>query len=267
MTVADFDEHTAIEALGPVDASVRAWRGRLSDRWSIGQVPNGGYSAAIALRGLLAHTGRDNALSLTTHYYSPTIADEDFTLRTEIRRTGRSTTHADATLSQRDKVRVRCVGVFGKVPDGPVLLPAEPTPAPGPEWSPERDPLAQGLNMTLLESLDVRLHPDTPLPVEHGRPRTEGWVRFRDGRPNDPLALCLFADAFPPAILSAVPDTGWVPTLELTVHIRARAAPGWVRGEVTTGNVHDGFVVEDVRLWDSSGVLVVEGRQLALLRS
>lgn len=272
MTASTFDDDSAIELLDSTDSelsgtSARTWRGRLSSRWSIGQVPNGGYTAAVALRGLLAHTEHDTALSLTTHYYSPTIADHEFTLRTEIKRLGRTTTHADATLLQDDKVRLRCVGVLGEAPAGDVLFPALPADVPGPAESSERDPLAQGLNMTLLESLEVRLHPDTPLPVVNDRPRIEGWVRFRDQRVNDALALCLFADSFPPAILSAVPETGWVPTIELTTHMRAAAAPGWIRGEVTTTNVRDGYLVEDIRLWDSTNTLVVEARQLALLRT
>lgn len=272
MTPPNFDDDSHLELAetrsgSAGDASVKTWRGHLSTRWSIGQVPNGGYTAAVALRGLLAHTGHDTALSLTTHYYSPTIADHEVSLQTEIRRIGRTTTHADATLVQDGKVRLRCVGVFGAPPSGDVLFPAAPSAVPGPAESLERDPSAQGLNMSLLESLEVRLHPDAPLPVADNRPRIEGWVRFRDERANDALALCLFADSFPPAILSAVPETGWVPTIELTTHIRAAAAPGWIRGEVTTANVRGGYLVEDIRLWDSRNTLVVEARQLALLRT
>ena len=121
--------------------------------------------------------------------------------------------------------------------------------------------------MTLLDSLDMRLHPETPLPVVDDVARTQGWVRFRDSRENDALALGLFADSFPPAVLSAVPDAGWVPTIELTTHIRAAARSGWIRGESTTSNVHDGTLVENVRLWDSDETLVAEARQLALLRT
>lgn len=265
MTLPDFDQDTQV-GLIDTDGDNASWSGRLTSRWSIGRVPNGGYTAAVALRALLEHTKQESALSLTTHYYRPTIADANFQLETEIRRSGRTTTHADAVLIQDGKVRLRCIGMFGKTPEGEPLLPALPPEVPSVETSPERDPRAQGLNMTLLESLEVRLHPDTPLPVSNSVARIAGWVRFRDDRPVDALALCLFVDAFPPAMLSAVPNAGWVPTLELTTHIRAAAAPGWVRGEVTSGNVRDGYLVEDVRLWDSTNTLVAEARQLALLR-
>ncbi len=258
------DEHVDDEH---VDDLKRVWSGALTSNWSIGPVPNGGYSAAVALRALLAHTERESPWSLTTHYYRPTIGDTDVEVRTEILRRGRTTTHADAVLIQDDKTRLRCVGVFGDVPAGDVLFGSTPPPIPRPEDCPERDPAAQGLDMSLLQSLEVRLHSETPRPVDGSTVRVDGWVRFRDGRPNDALALCLFADTFPPAIVSALPETGWVPTIEMTTHIRAAAAPGWIRGQITTSNVHDGYLIEDVRLWDSAGTLVVDARQLALLKT
>lgn len=246
--------------------SEHQWRGRLSDNWSIGPVPNGGYSSALVVRALLQHTGCEVPLSLTTHFHRPTIAGADATITTQIIRTGRTATHADASLTQDGKVRLRCTGVFGAVPARDVLLANRPSDIPSPDECVPRDPMSQGLNMTLLDSLDMRLTPDALEPGGGTVARIDGWVRFRDGRPNDTLGLCLFADSFPPAIISERPETGWVPTLELTTHIRGSAEPGWIRGAVTTSNVHGRTVVEDVRLWDHTGLLVVEARQLALLR-
>ena len=58
---------------------------------------------------------------------------------------------------------------------------------------------------------------------------------------------------------------GWVPTLELTVHVRRRPAPGWLACQVWTDDVHNGKLIESVRLWDSTGQLVAQGRQLGYL--
>jgi len=38
---------------------------------------------------------------------------------------------------------------------------------------------------------------------------------------------------------------------------------GWIRAEVVTADIQDDLLVEDVRLWDESGVLVAQARQLA----
>ena len=55
-----------------------------------------------------------------------------------------------------------------------------------------------------------------------------GWLRLADGREPDPLMLLLARDALPPVAFD-LGLSGWTPTLELTVHVRARPAPGWLR--------------------------------------
>ena len=58
---------------------------------------------------------------------------------------------------------------------------------------------------------------------------------------------------------------GWVPTIELTVHVRQRPAPGWVCGQFVTEDLHDGRMIESGTLWDSTGALFARSRQLAML--
>jgi acyl-CoA thioesterase len=57
-----------------------------------------------------------------------------------------------------------------------------------------------------------------------------------------------------------------VPTVELTVQLRARPAPGWMLGRFQTHDLSEGRLVEDAALWDSRGRLVAQSRQLALVR-
>ncbi|MFD0359937.1 hypothetical protein ACFQZZ_00525 [Nocardia sp. GCM10030253] len=51
-------------------------------------------------------------------------------------------------------------------------------------------------------------------------------------------------------------------TIELTVHIRPRF--GWLACRIHTNHVIDGFR-EDFEIWDSTGALVAQSRQLALI--
>ena len=74
------------------------------------------------------------------------------------------------------------------------------------------------------------------------------------------------ADAFPPAVFGLLGPVGWVPTIELTVHLRRRPSPGWLLGEFWSEDLSDGRVLEDGALWDASGHLVAQSRQLALVR-
>ena len=264
----DFDEATALTRSDDPETDEVNWSGHMTTDWSIGPVPNGGYTGALMLRALLEHTERAAPKSITIHYYRPTIGDEACSITTEVRRVGRSMTHADATLTQDGKLRARAVGVFADYPAPEVLLQRPPKSIPPPEECPARSAQSQGLYMSLVDTLEIRITGsiDDVIDRSTSTASVEGWVRFRDGRANDALGLLLFADSFPPAVLAAAPGTGWVPTIELTVHVCAEAKPGWIRCEVSTSNVRGGTVIEDVRLWDSSGTLVVEGRQIAVLR-
>ena len=51
----------------------------------------------------------------------------------------------------------------------------------------------------------------------------------------------------------------------MTVHFRARPAPGWLRFRFSTRFAFGGHLDEDGELWDSSGQLVAQSRQLAVL--
>ena len=66
----------------------------------------------------------------------------------------------------------------------------------------------------------------------------------------------LFADAFPPAVHAVVERVGWVPTLELTVHVRRRPVAGWVQARLECDDVAGGWMVETGTLWDESGAVV-----------
>jgi len=90
-----------------------------------------------------------------------------------------------------------------------------------------------------------------------------GWIRFADGAPPSVLGLLAMADAFPPTMVGSV-DVGWVPTVELTVHLRRRPAPGWILGVFQTRFLIDGVLEQDGELWDSDGNLVALCRQMAL---
>ena len=79
------------------------------------------------------------------------------------------------------------------------------------------------------------------------------------------LGLLLATDAFPPTIFNADLPVAWTPTVELTAHIRANPAPGWLRCRFSTRFVSSGFLEEDGEVWDSTGRLVGQSRQLALV--
>ena len=241
--------------------------GKVHAGWSIGGNPNGGYLLALAVAALREASGRHrDPLSVTAHYLRPGLAGQPCEVDTTVVRSGRSLSTVRGTLSQDGVARLEVVAAMGDlaVQAPPVLtMPAPRIPAP--EECIARSGEQQGVMLPLVQLVDIRLDPSTVPGAQSGTARMAGWIRFRDGRPPDALACMLFADAFPPAVFGLLGLVGWVPTIELTVHLRRRPAAGWMLAQFHTQDLQDGRLIEDGALWDSQGNLVAQSRQLALL--
>jgi acyl-CoA thioesterase len=269
-----FDDDTRVMPLGAVpesQGSAAAFAGQVDAAWNIGANPNGGYLLALAAQALRQRTPRQpDPLSITVHYLRPGLSGAPCRIDTQLLRSGRTLSTARATLVQDGSARLELLATMGQLGESaaappPVLTMARPD-MPPPQACPTRSAPAQGVSLPILQRLDVRLHPDEAVPGAAGQARLSGWIRFTDGRAPDALACLLMADAFPPAVFGLLGMVGWVPTVELTVHLRRRPAPGWMLGRFWSQDLSDGRVIEDGALWDAAGQLVVQSRQLALVR-
>lgn len=95
-----------------------------------------------------------------------------------------------------------------------------------------------------------------------GRGVLQAWFRLADEREPDPISLLTVVDALPPVTFD-LGRMGWAPTMELTAHVRALPAPGWLVVRHETRNIAGGMFEEDCEVWDSAGRLVAQSRQLA----
>jgi len=259
-----FEAETAVERTGP-----GRWRGRLAPHWNIGDNPNGGYAAALVQHAMCAEAAHTDPVALTTHFLRPAEADAEAIVETELVREGRTVTSATGRLTQDGVERLRCLALFSRLggaegPDHEVVVAPDMAP---PMQCRLRQDLEQGVELPIASRLEVRIDPRFADPGVAGVAEMRGWIRRVDGRPPDTAVLALFADAFPPSPYPLLGRVGWVPTLEMTVHVRRRPGPGWIRGRFTTESMVDGYLVEDGQLWDEAGRLVAVSRQLALLRN
>jgi acyl-CoA thioesterase len=171
-----------------------------------------------------------------------------------------------------DRELVRVLANYGdhSQSQGPTVVQAQPPPMPPPdecEPAPHVGPMPNGLVAAIRDRIEWRVAPGTVgwmRGERTGQAVTGGWVRFADGRPADVDALPLIADCLTPPVFD-VAAGGWVPTLELTVHVRARPAPGWLRCWFRTRFLLDGYLEEDGEVWDENDHLVAQSRQLARL--
>ena len=247
------------------------WCGHINGQWSIGDNPNGGYLVANAMNAIreLAPDHPD-PLSVTAHYLRPGVPDSDCDIEARMIRRGRTLTTASASLSQNGKSRIEVLAAFGDLMTpgaanavkNQLTIPAPVIPKP--EDCPVRSAKEQGVDLPLLSRMDIRIHPDQAK-SGHGDALMSGWIRFQDDTPADTLAAVMFLDAFVPSVFGVLGVIGWVPTLELTVHVRRRPAPGWLLGQFRTRDLAEGRMVEDGLLWDNQGQLIAQSRQIGLV--
>ena len=258
-----FDQDIAVTDLGEGQ-----WQGYVSSAWNIGDNPNGGYLVSIAISALGQSLPHPDPVSITTHYLRPGSPEQPCSIQVEILRTGKTLSTARATLSQQGKARLEVLAVFGDLSQSVGVDSSLSIPAPGivkPEQCPARDGTKQGVELPIAARLDTRLDPSS---AEHGKSdiaELNGWNRFADDREPDSKSLPLFCDTFPPSPFAILGVIGWVPTVELTVHVRRRPNPGWIQAQFKSNDLCMGRMIEDGCLWDSTGALVAQSRQIGLV--
>ncbi|WP_046468296.1 thioesterase family protein [Allosalinactinospora lopnorensis] len=248
----------------------RAGGGRtatVTDRWTVltGH-PNGGYLLALAVNALREEITRPDPLVVSGFFLRP--ADPGpAVLSTEAVRRGRRTTTGQVRLFQKGKEALRATATFGDLSannEGTHSLAAPPELPPPDECL---DPLAGFAlsGLSLLDRIEYRT-PRRPGWLD-GRPSKtptmEFWMRLAGGYDAGVAALPFLVDAGPPVALE-LGEAG-SSTVELTVHVRARPAPGWLACRAATRNISGGFHEEDFDIWDSTGTLVAQSRQFAML--
>lgn len=253
----EFDADTAVEA-----TTAGRYRACVHERWHVGSVANGGYVMSIGMRALGRSLTAVDPLTVTAHFLRPTLAGP-LDIETEVVKSGRRFATGVARLLQGGKEVVRLLGTYGDVArqSGPTRISAGPPAVPraGEGISrPDAPQVAARYDHCFAEEDLAWLRGE-----RSGLAEIRGKVRFRDGRRPDALALSALADSFPPPAFAWIEPT-WLPTLELTLHVRARPRGDWLHCVFRTRFLFGGLLEEDGELWDETGQLVALSRQLAM---
>ncbi|GAB2875773.1 thioesterase family protein [Streptomyces deserti] len=267
----EFDRDTAVTLRAPGVYDID-----LSAGWTIINAVNGGYLLAVLGRALADALPHPDPFTISAHYLTASQPGPAV-VRTETVRTGRTLSTGQASLFQYDEEgheveRIRVLASYGDLDSLPddVRTTARPPAIPPMEqcFGPEDGPAPVSGSSAIADRLMLKLDPSTlgwALGQPSGRGEMRAWFGLADGRDADPLSLLLAVDALPPTAFE-LGLSGWVPTVELTVHVRCRPAPGPLRVSITTRNLAGGFLEEDAEVWDSADRLVAQSRQLARVR-
>ena len=245
--------------------------GQIQPGWDIFGAANGGYLLSILARAMAQEANGRDLISINGHFTSPgrpgpvtvdvkpvKVGGTLSTLRAELIANTRILIAATATFGSKDRTISSHEMVDSAPPDLPPVAecvlsvpdPSRPLPPP------------------LMSKVQVALHPEDAgfmIGDRTGISRLRGWFNLRDHEEPDPLAVVVAADAFPPAIFNTTLPLGWIPTLDLGVHIRDPGPHGWLKCQFRTRFVKGGLLEEDSEIWDENDRLVAQSRQLALV--
>jgi acyl-CoA thioesterase len=260
-----FDEDIALRSLGPGRYACEISR----KHWVIAG-PNGGYLAALLTRAGDEHLAepRRQLRSFTVHYLRPPSAGSaEIEVTTE--QLGRSVAYLRLKMTQNEKPILIATGAWAMPREG-----YEFAGWPMPETHPP-EACSSVVTDRHAEPPPIRKQWETRSAVakELGSgelPDLTWWIRPPIHRELDTAMIVAITDALPPPIFVTEVLPMSVPTVDLTVHIRAQLSavawqPGdWVLARFSTRYASGGFLEEDGALWSADGTLLAHSRQLAL---
>jgi hypothetical protein len=291
-----FDEATAVSRRGEglYDAEPDARFALVAPGGNVPPAVNGGALLATVLRAVLDCSAHPHPVATSAHFLRvPQLAPAQ--IEVNWLKHGKTASTARATLVQDGKPILDTTVTTGTVPsgpaDGPVGCLVDATPAfgdgPGTADSAALNWTGQPPDFpTIEECIDLGKWPGTvaadgtagfAAQVEvlldpastgwrsnepSGLPEMRGYFRLREDRDPDALVLALAVDALPPVVFG-LGATGWAPTVELTWHMRAVPAPGPLQVATRCRHVSGGWFDEEAEVWDASGRLVAQSRQIA----
>ncbi|MDX6743684.1 thioesterase family protein [Actinocorallia sp. A-T 12471] len=251
-----YQEATSVTPQGDGEYAVR-----LAEEYSFGEAVNGGYLMGVLLRAAVAESPHAHPLTTAASFLRPAQPGPAQVV-VEPRKTGRTAATARVSLVQNGKPIVDAMVTTGTL---------DPTSEPA--YQGERPPIPpieecrpSGHDRSgFVAQVDMRFDPAVMGWLDgepSGRPEMRAHFRLASGEDPDPYVLALALDALVPVVVNTG-NVGWSPTVDLTWHLRALPAPGWLTVHGGGRLVRDGWNDEDVEIWDSSGTLVAQSRQLA----
>lgn len=259
-----FDADTAVAALGG-----GRFAATMSERWWVGNGPNGGYVAAVILKAIVAAAaGARPPRSLTVHFLEAPAAGP-VEVAVTIEREGSRASFLSARVTQDGATRATALAVLSESWSEDGFSEVEMPAAGEPGELHTLDPSVEG-RPNMLQN--YRLRPALGEPAFSGGPARNGaWIRTREPRTLDaPLAATLL-DTWFPAPFVRLDGPRRAPTIDYTVHFRSPLPPAGAGPEdayliaFRSGTARHGFFEEDGELWSADGVLLAQSRQLALL--
>lgn len=275
---------TELLALTEVDAPVApgiTYRTTIGESFTIGPKVHGGTMQMVVARAATRafddlapddsalHAADVVPVAIASDYLSaPDPGEVELTVT--VRKRGRTVSLLHVDLAQNGRTMVSSSVTLARPDSGtshhsaPHGLDDLPLVPPADAVYLDNSPVAEVIHLG--GALDLALDPKTFLVIrgETGDPVIRGWVLPKGHVDPTSDFSVLVCDISPPVVMN-LGLFGWAPTVQLTTYIRREPAPGWLRFAATSIEVGPGMFEEDHLVVDSTGAVVAQSRQLALI--
>jgi acyl-CoA thioesterase len=274
------------------------YEGFVTDIWSIGDAPNGGYLMMMAINAGLetCPPNHPDPICFTATYLAK--ADENVPAQLHVRQLQqtRSTTTVTVTMIQAGVVRSEYTGLYGSLNTVQSMNYSHLPPIS--KDLPQRSDCLYGSKdwrklfghkLNIVAQTDVYVSPTSPAAkgICQGQIVDEASVACYLGLANQErlslLSMAFFNDAMFPSVINLVPDAKWIPTLQYTVHFW-NAPPSallpsntskeieedrlFVMGKFDTNYIKNSWLYTDGEIWSYDGkILLATSRQMARVMS
>ncbi|MGB5326013.1 MAG: thioesterase family protein [Pseudomonadales bacterium] len=234
----------------------------ISDNWLQGRTTYGGMSAALCLHaGTLLHAGLPPLRSAQINFVGP--ASGDVVAKSRILRRGKSVSFLEVELHGEKGLATHAVFCFGEARESRLAADfgVKPLPRKRVDCPSFHDPKKQPVFAAQFESLLVE--GDHPV-SSSDRNAVMLWIRHRDAAATDLVALIGVADMPPPAVLPMFRTFAPISSMNWSLNFLSESPvteDRWWLFESVAEHARDGYSSQDMRIWNSSGELVVTARQ------
>ena len=244
----------------------------IPEGWGQGRATYGGLVGSLLLSHLTAKLGDvfgARVLRSATISFIGAVNPGEIQFTTEIFRSGKSVTQAEARLLQNGEVMAILLASFGSPRVSGIDIPAQHS-APeykGPDQS-VKFPYIAGLTPEFLQKVDARQSQGELPYTGSDVPDFGGWMRWNDEFPQMTVAHLLgLVDVWPPSVLSMLKGPANASTLswniEFLSHAFEQSSKNWWQYQVATDLAKDGYAHAEAHIWDDNKNLVAISRQVS----
>lgn len=243
-------------------ASTSKWSFNITEDWLQGRTTYGGLSAAICLRAIENEFDDLPPLrSMQVNFIGPVAGEVE--IEVTLLRRGKSVAYISAEMKANDQVATHCVCCFGTKRESRMNTVFGDTPSV-PTFSESKNFFQHGPGPTFSNQFHCRLAKGG-FPVS-GSPDSEHfiWVKHKDELANDMPALVGIADMPPPAVLPMFKEFAPISSMTWMFNILTEdleTEDGWWLMRSAAEHSKDGYSSQDMQVWNTSGDLVLTGRQ------